>query len=113
MIYFILLLFVAPATSEATKVACKSTEFCESTLRKGSKCVEGFCDNPFQYGCLQSHRVPGFENRQRVCNSEDPPDASTIGLCRKPIGFEYPEVRVVGQNWDSPFLEVSISLGIL
>jgi hypothetical protein len=103
----ILLLFAVFATTDATNVACESTEFCESTLRNGSKCVEGFCDNPFQYGCLQSLQIPGYEDRLRICNSEDPPDASDKGLCRNSKGLDYKEVRLMSQNWESPFFLVS------
>ena len=88
------------------KLACTSTEFCETTLRKGSQCVNGFCDNPFQYGCLQS-QMEGF-TKLRVCNSEDPEDAASRGLCRDASTMNYPEIRIMSQNWESPFFEVSI-----
>ena len=88
------------------KLACTSTEFCETTLRKGSQCVNGFCDNPFQYGCLQSQKE-GF-TKLRVCNSEDPEDAALRGLCRGARHMNYPEIRILSQNWESPFFEVSI-----
>ena len=88
------------------ELACTSTEFCETTLRKGSQCVNGFCDNPFQYGCLQS-QMEGF-TKLRVCNSEDPEDAALRGLCRDASTMNYPEIRIMSQNWESPFFEVSI-----
>ena len=83
----LLLLVTIPSNGEA-KVACTSTEFCSQTLREGSQCVNGFCDNPYQYGCLQSRRE-GFTEK-RICNSEDPEDAADQGLCRAPPhGLEY------------------------
>ena len=88
------------------ELACTSTEFCETTLRKGSQCVNGFCDNPFQYGCLQS-QMEGF-TKLRVCNSEDPEDAALRGLCRDATHMNYPEIRIMSQNWESPFFEVSM-----
>ena len=91
------------------KVECDTTQYCESTLRVGSKCIDGYCDNPYQYGCLINRR-PGYEQHKlRVCNSDDPPDASSLGICRtpsSPSGMEYPEIRIMSQNWESPFFEV-------
>ena len=102
------LVLVALKTGEA-KVACSSTNHCETTLRPGSKCVNGYCDNPYQYGCLINRR-PGYEEHLlRVCNSEDPPGSSEQRLCRDPrfpSGTDYPEIRIMSQNWESPFFEV-------
>ena len=102
-----------------SKISCETSEFCETTLRQGSKCVNGYCDNPFQYGCLKSRPPDSFtQNRKhvdssfpgRVCNSEDPADAADRGLCRTPSEhMNYPEVRIMGQNWESPFFQVSIA----
>ena len=87
------------------KLACTSTEFCETTLRPGSQCINGFCDNPFQYGCLRTHK-DGF-TKMRVCSSEDPEDAALQGLCRDASTMNYPEIRIMSQNWESPIFEVS------
>jgi hypothetical protein len=54
--------------------------------------------NPFEKGCL-ANALPGW-TKQRVCNSEDPPEASDLGLCRMPQ-FDYKEVRLYGYDWDS------------
>jgi hypothetical protein len=54
--------------------------------------------NPFETGCLVNalpERV-----KKRVCNSEDPPNASELGICRMPQ-FDYKEVRLYGYDWDS------------
>ena len=104
-IALLILLLSSPVLVQA-KLACTSTEFCEKTLRPGSKCVKGYCDNPFQYGCLQSQKK-GF-TKLRVCHSEDDKDAALRGLCRDASAMNYPEIRILSQNWESPFFEVSI-----
>ena len=104
-----LLLAILITRLNATNIECVSDDFCESTLRKGSKCVEGFCDNPFQYGCLRSIPFPGYERKLRTCNSEDSEDASSRGLCQPSgllSGLEYKEIRLLSQNWESSFFEV-------
>jgi hypothetical protein len=99
----------SPSSFADARVACLSTEYCETNLRQGSRCVDGFCDNPYQYGCLKSQNNLDFE-KQRVCHSEDPPGAAELGLCRDPTsgGLKYPEIRIMSQNWESPFFEVGL-----
>lgn len=112
LILFGLLLTIIIEISDATNIKCANSEFCREVLRKESNCVDGFCDNPFQYGCINSLHLPGREDRhQRICNSEDPSDASDRGLCREgssstsgsgsSSGLEYQEVRIFSQNWES------------
>ena len=95
--------------------------FCARMLgRKGSECVDGYCTNPFaKGGCLRNYLSEtefGDNNNglnqskkiwMRVCNSDDPPDAEAEGLCRH-SAFDYTEVRIAGQNWDSNFISAWI-----
>ena len=84
---------------EASQVVCTDDAFCEATLRVGSKCVGGLCSNPFyEGGCLRSI-LPNW-NKTRVCNSQDPPEAESLGYCRQsPMG--YTEVRLGAESWAS------------
>ncbi len=106
----IALFFLVLATENCVhaKIPCTSPEFCEATLRPGSQCVDGFCDNPYQYGCLRT-QIAGYE-KQRVCNSDDPRNAAALGLCRDATKLDYSEIRIMSQNWESPFFEVSAVL---
>ena len=101
MLYASILITIGllPQAVEAA-VACNETHNpCEVLLWKGSKCLDGFCTNPFQGGCLRAildneeydgkYSSDGDANnalsmqalrrrllsRPRVCNSEDGPDA--------------------------------------
>ncbi|CAB9522416.1 Receptor-type guanylate cyclase gcy [Seminavis robusta] len=101
----LLLLLVVPPVLAST-VPCEidgSTNadvYCESLLRSGSRCVNGFCTNPFYYGgCLQTLHTD-WKNKTRVCNSDDPPDAETLGYCHV-SAMDYTEVRLAAQNWES------------
>ena len=49
--------------------------------------------NPLQQGCLYNY-LEGW-TKKRVCNSDDPPDAELLGLCRVPK-VSYPEIRLFG-----------------
>jgi len=86
-------------------VACVQTSDCETILRQGSQCVDGFCTNPFYHGgCLKS-LLPddvrdNLKKRLRVCNSQDPPEAEQLGYCR-PSPMKYAEIRIGGRNWES------------
>ena len=61
--------------------------------------VRAQTSNPFQSGCL--HNIQGYS--KRVCNSDDPPSASQDGICI-PSPFDYSEIRILNQSWDSPML---------
>ena len=85
--------------SDASSVACTESSECETILRKGSRCVDGLCTNPFyDGGCLKS-LIPNW-NRTRVCNSKDPPEAAALGYCRV-SPFDYMEIRMGSGNWES------------
>ncbi|CAB9508590.1 Receptor-type guanylate cyclase gcy [Seminavis robusta] len=85
----------------ATNVPCTDNAWCIDNLHHSSECVDGFCSNPFyQKGCL-AQRVPNW-HRVRTCNSEDPPDAVAKGYCQV-SAFDYPEIRIHAQNWESSF----------
>ncbi len=82
---FLLLLLMAFAVpSVDSKLACSRSEFCAEQLRPGSKCIDGFCSNPFVDGCfktllgdkseeeLQTYATSILDAMNgRVCNSDD------------------------------------------
>lgn len=72
-------------------------------MRPGSVCVDGFCSNPFQEGCLRSFLGAEEFPNKRVCNSDDPDDAAERGLCDVPP-FDYDEIRISNQDWDGPMI---------
>ena len=87
-------------------VACTSSTQCENILRQGSECVKGFCTNPFFYqGCLRTF-FPDWD-KTRVCSSDDPPEAAEKGYC-KTSPWNYMEMRVLAQNWETSFFETWI-----
>ena len=62
----------------------------------GTTAVSVQASNPFQSGCLHKHgKYP-----KRACNSDDPPGTEQNGICI-PSPFDYPEIRILNQNWDS------------
>jgi len=72
---------------------------------RGSVCRnDGFCSNRFESGCLSALRPEENSTRVRVCNSEDPPEAATEGICRIP-DFDYGEIRLFCHTWESVILE--------
>ena len=103
--------FSTPATTDATLV-CQSNADCAVAYLSASECINGLCTNPFtKGGCfanLGQTQTSGATRRPRpirVCHSEDAPDAVALGHCR-PVDphLNYPEVRIVAQNWDSAYL---------
>jgi len=54
--------------------------------------------NPYASGCLRS-KLESWDDL-RVCNSNDPPHAAKMGLCREP-SFDYLEIRIAPGNWFS------------
>jgi hypothetical protein len=44
----------------------------------------------------------------RVCGSDDPPEAAQLGYCRNDDPFDYMELRIHSQNWESVFFETWI-----
>ena len=52
-------------------------------------------------GCL--HKKKEGWPKIRVCGSEDPPYAAEKGFCRYEDTFDYMELRLHPQNWESTF----------
>ena len=95
------------------KLSCSSSEECQESFQQiGSKCVDGFCSNPFVEGCLKTMLGSRGEEELaemnlapevmqalngRVCNSDDE-DESSFCLDNQ---FDYFEIRVHNANWES------------
>jgi hypothetical protein len=60
--------------------------------------------NPYTSGCLYAKELV---SHIRVCNSEDPLEASTSGICRSPE-VDYMEIRIFSDNWESITFEAWI-----
>jgi hypothetical protein len=93
---FILVFLLFRKAASAMSLCLNDTE-CEHLQGVSSKCVDSICSNPFEQGCLHS-LLPN--RKKRVCNSDDPPDAEKLGVCRKPP-IDYMEVRIFSQSWES------------
>lgn len=87
-------------------VACISNKECGTILRPGSECLNGFCTNPFHYGGCLKAILPNWQ-KTRVCSSDDPPEAASMGHCRL-SSWEYMEMRVLAQDWETSFFETWI-----
>jgi len=97
----LLSLFASPAQAHIT---CRPGDdsVCESRLRPGSKCNEqGICTNPYRSGCLREH-LEEFKDVWRTCNSDDDPNDANV-MCNH-SEFNYPEIRILAQNWETPLL---------
>ena len=111
LLVVVILLWTSSTTTVWAKISCTNSEECKILLgSERSHCTEeGYCDNPYQYGCLlqTSNQTT---TKLRICNSEDPPDAASRGICRPPQkgGLSYKEVRLLSENWESPFFEVCV-----
>mmetsp|Transcript_69426 Transcript_69426/g.103336 ORF Transcript_69426/g.103336 Transcript_69426/m.103336 type:complete len:917 (-) Transcript_69426:138-2888(-) len=76
---------------------------CVKKYRHGSFCTaKGICSNPFRSGCLRNV-LPSRFTKLRTCNSDDDADASDRGECAN-SRFDYEEVRILSQNWESAML---------
>lgn len=98
--FFVLVMTILKLLSvEASLFPCNQTAECEVAIGPGSFCgANGLCTNAYYNGgCLKS--TIGW-NKTRICNSDDPPEAETLGFCRK-SPMEYFEVRMAGRNWES------------
>lgn len=85
---------------------CSTTAHCESVLRPGSECVDGECTNPYYKGGCLKQRLADKWKKTRVCHSEDPPEARLLGYCIPPDpDFDYLEIRVATQDWESAFFQ--------
>lgn len=112
--------FVASSTAPfvASAIACNTTDDCPSLLDDcvDFVCVEQASDatdgserssivrlaaNPLERGCLHYHNKT---RKIRVCNTDDPPSAADEGACRIP-DFDYMEIRLLSNNWESAVFE--------
>jgi hypothetical protein len=100
-----LLLLITPRSVTA-ECPCTKDEECQVLLNKpGAKCNTdaGLCVNPYYQGggCLRTRLGSNWTRGVRVCNSQDPmPEALENGYCRI-SPFDYAEIRIEIQNWDS------------
>ncbi|CAB9514931.1 Receptor-type guanylate cyclase gcy [Seminavis robusta] len=66
--------------------------------------------NPYyQGGCL--HRMQekisvyrNFTAKSRVCNSNDPPEAASMGFCHASPLLDYTEIRIASQSWETNYI---------
>jgi hypothetical protein len=63
--------------------------------------AQGICTNPYQGGCLRARLPADYQNVLRTCNSDD--DSRDSTQCR-PSAMNYPEIRILSQNWETPVL---------
>ena len=85
--------------------SCMDQVCIENTHNKHfSEETEAAPTNPYEHGCLYHH---GLSKKLRVCNSDDPPGADQRGLCRIP-DFDYMEIRLLSNNWESAVFETWI-----
>jgi hypothetical protein len=66
--------------------------------------------NPFTNGGCLYERMSNW-TKKRVCSSDDPPDYEQLGYCEKNI-FDYPEIRIASQNWESAIFETWYVFGV-
>ena len=99
MLFCILLLHITITFS----LDCTNKTICEDLFRVGSQCINNKCTNPFEQGCLRRYLGKDTFPNKRICNSYDPPGSYEAGLCEK-VQFDYPEIRIAGQNWDSALM---------
>jgi len=84
-------------------VACRRNIDCVTAIHAGSSCVDGECQNPFTDGGCLAQNLPDWK-RKRVCSSEDAEGSQDC----LPSQLDYPEVRILGQNWESSIFQVWI-----
>ena len=103
------LLFVS-ATIQCIPNSTVGDQLCEEKYREGSYCTSsGICSNPFRKGCLQAVLPHNYTNKLRTCNSDDVDvdgngngvDSTTGETFCTPSEFEYGEVRILAQDWDT------------
>jgi len=87
-------------------------DLCTEKYYPGSRCIPdtaspnenatviGTCSNPFVSGCLRNYLGEETFSRMRVCNSDDDDGAANRGECVEGE-FDYREVRILSQDWDS------------
>jgi hypothetical protein len=63
--------------------------------------------NPYvDGGCL--YQLKPNWTKKRICTSEDTSDHINKGYCQPDDSFQYPEIRIASQNWESAFFETWI-----
>ena len=90
-------------TTITLSLDCTNNTRCEDLLRIGSTCIDNKCTNPYEKGCLRRYLGKDTFPNKRICNSYDPPGSYEAGLCEK-VQFDYSEIRIAGQNWDSALM---------
>lgn len=84
---------VATKTTDST-IACRSDSDCSAQ----EICRNDYCTkNIYNHGCLYER---GLSTKKRVCNSDDPPDAVSRGICRD-SELDYMEVRLLSNDWET------------
>ena len=74
--------------------------------------IEDDITNPYTDGGCLYQLMPGW-TRKRVCTSADPPEFVEMGYCERDSVFNYPEIRISSQNWESVFFTTWIVQVIL
>lgn len=103
-----LLLVLGAPTPVRAHIECTPGDdlVCVTKLREGSVCTEqGTCSNPLRHGCLRK-LLPEYADVLRTCNSDDDLSDPTV-QCR-PSELNYPEIRILNQNWDTAMLSAWI-----
>jgi hypothetical protein len=85
-------------------MSLSSSSSSTSTRRDLSDTDDTDSINPYTSGCLHAKELV---SQIRVCNSEDPIEASTSGICRLPE-VDYMEIRIFSDNWESITFEAWI-----
>ena len=97
LLLFLCVFLPARGAIALSHLKCLNDSDCK---RKGSACFEeGYCTNPYHDGGCLSGRLKG-QPKVRTCSSDDPPSSAAKGYCR-PSAFDYTEVRVFSQDWES------------
>lgn len=95
----IVLALAATAAFAPTKLSVAADDDTANSPSAPPSSIAG-SPNPYIRGCLQA-RVPGWEDRWRVCNSYDPPELRGVICQEAPFNDEYLEIRVASGNWAS------------
>ena len=91
---------INPTLHVTDKVSPSSFSFLMSrNLKESDEII-----NPYTSGCLHTKELV---SQIRVCNSEDPLEASASGICRLPE-VDYMEIRIFSDNWESITFEAWI-----
>jgi len=122
LLFALLVAILLLSNGAVAAMSCSDTPECESKLRPGSTCTsKGFCTNPLIHGCLHhelqygSYLDTDINKTQkiellkslvqdvRICNSDDASHFLDKGICKmKDAIFNYTELRIAPNNWESP-----------